>query len=110
MMFIQFSIFASSTALLTLFSASALADTPPRPGSSASAKIDGTAAQLLFDSLSESPSTLSAEYAFEGGCGQSVTEGKVHVANLGRGKSVTVVCSAYYCRGHKAACTLKEQY
>jgi hypothetical protein len=95
---------------LSLVSAVAFADLPPPPGSTSNAKIEGTAAQILFDSLSEAVGTIPAEYALKSNCGEDVNYGKVHVTDLGSSKSITVVCQTYYCRGHKAVCNLQEKF
>lgn len=95
---------------LSLMSAIAFADVPPPAGSSTNAKIEGAAAQILADSLTEAVGPVPAEYALKSNCGEDVNYGKVHVTDLGSSKSVTVVCQTYYCTGHKAVCNLQEKF
>lgn len=91
-------------------SAYAFADIAPRPGTVISTQIDSTAAQILFNSLTEEVGNLPADLVSRIRCRRDtlvVDTGKVHTANDGR---ITIACSTYYCLGRNAICKLKQTY
>jgi hypothetical protein len=102
-------------ALVVLFTGAAFADTPPQPGSRVSAVVDGTTAKILSDSLTSNKTGPLSEEAVQvsskgqmKGC-KAPTEGTVQVTKK-QNSEVTVTCAEYYCMGHKAVCSLEEQF
>jgi hypothetical protein len=95
---------------LVSFAGIAFADIPPAPGSKIQAQItDVVAARIVYDSLNENEQALPGEYTFKTNCGE-VKTGKLHMSKSASGDQQKVVCSAYYCYGHKAVCSLEETY
>lgn len=94
--------------VMMFMSVGVFADTPPVPGTTVTDKIEGAAAQILYDSLAEKDGVLPPEYSFTTKCGE-VNSGKLHETKAD-GRPVTIACQLYYCFGHKAVCNLKEQY
>ena len=92
-----------------VISSLAYADVPPQPGTKTQAQLTGEVAKILYDSLTETDQATSPEYAIPTTCGGPVTTGKTHTATT-RNSSVQIVCSAYYCAGHKAVCNLIETF
>lgn len=88
----------------------AFADVPPRPGTVVTAKVEQSAAQILYNSLEEEVTNLPTEYALPINCqagNRTLTQGKLHTSRDGK---IVIACSTYYCYGHNAVCTLKQTY
>lgn len=96
-------------AVFAIFGSPVFADIPPAPGTVITQKLNGAAAQILFDSLSESIVTLPRKDQFRNACKMVISQGLIHTHQTAN-STVTVTCTAYYCMGHQAICTLEEQY
>lgn len=96
---------------LILASVVAKADALPPHGTSIEHKIEGGAAYILYDALTEEDSTIPNENIFTNECGNQINRGKVHEVTIkNTTRKVKIICSTFYCMGRKATCHLKETY